>query len=123
MKGDVEMVRRLLLSGVSGNLCIIEFDETLLHCASKYNRTEIAQLLLTYKADIEARDINYQAPLHVAAKYNSTEVVQLLITHNAVIEARDRYNCTPVDTARSSTVNTEAVIRLLIKHAASASGS
>ena len=51
-----------------------------LHQAAFNNRTEVAQLLITHKADIEARDGLNQTPLHQAAFNNGTEVAQLLIT-------------------------------------------
>ena len=94
------------------------YNNTPLHLAARYNSTQIAQLLITHKADIEARDEDNNTPLHLAARYNCTEIAQLLITHKADIEARDKYNCTPVEKARNSWRNTEAVIRLLMKHGA-----
>ena len=95
-----------------------EFNSTPLHLAADQNSTEVAQLLITHKADIEARDEDNNTPLHLAACNSSTEVAQLLITHKADIEARDKDNCTPVEKVRNSWRNTEAVIRLLMKHAA-----
>ena len=61
---------------------------TPLHRAALCNSTEIAQLLIAHKADIEARNKYNNTPLHLAALYNSTEIAQLLITHKADIEAR-----------------------------------
>ena len=81
------------------------------------NSKEVAQLLITHEADIEARNKYNRTPLYEAAWNNSKEVAQLLITHEADIEARDKYNQTPVDVARKSWRNTEAVIRLLMEHA------
>ena len=119
---DVGIVSRLLSLGVSpDNRSGGVFNETALHAAAFNNSTEVAQLLITHKADIEARDKDNETPLFAAACYNSTEVAQLLITHKADIEARDKYNRTPLDVARNSWWNTEAVVRLLMEHAASIS--
>ena len=51
------------------------------------------------------------------------EVVQLLLEHHADIESRDENNQTPLDVARSvsSSINTEAVIRLLMEHTTNSS--
>ena len=98
-----------------------EYNRTPLHLAAWANSTEVAQLLITHKADIEARDKYNNTPLHLAAENNSTEIAQLLITHKADIEARGEYNRTPLEVARNSFMDTEAVIRLLMEHAANIS--
>ena len=115
--GDVEMVGRLLLSGVSINVrANVIYNNTPLHLAARYNRTEIAQLLITHKADIEARNEYNNTPLHLAARYNSTEIAQLLITHKADIEARDEDNNTPLHLAAEN--NSTEIAQLLIAHKA-----
>ena len=83
--------------------------------------TEVALLLITHKADIEARNKYNSSPLHSAALNNSTEVAKLLIIHKADIEARNKYNRTPLEVARNSYKDTKAVIGLLLKHAANIS--
>ena len=120
--GDVGAVGRLLSLGVSPDFCISDIiNRHSLHVAAIKNSTEIARLLITHKANIEARDKYNQTPLFVTAIYNSTEVVQLLIAHKADIEARDKDNLTPLDVARNSSKNTESVIGLLMKHTANPS--
>ena len=115
--GDVEMVGRLLLSGVSINVRTNDkYKTTPLHLAAGYNRSEIAQLLITHKADIEARDEYNNTPLHLAASNNSTEIAQLLITHKADIEARDEYNDTLLH--RAARYNSTEIAQLLITHKA-----
>ena len=98
-----------------------EDNKTPLFAAAFGNSTEVAQLLITHKTDIEARDEHNTTLLFAAAFNNSAEVAQLLITHKADIEARNKDNQTPLDVARNSWRNTEAVIRLLMDHAASIS--
>ena len=83
------------------------------------NSKEVAQLLITHEADIEARNKGNETPLFAAALNNSKEVAQLLITHEADIKARDKYNQTPLDVARLISLGkTKAVIQLLMEHAA-----
>ena len=93
-----------------------EDNKTPLFAAAFGNSTEVAQLLITHKTDIEARDEHNTTLLFAAAFNNSAEVAQLLITHKADIEARNKDNQTPLDVARNSWRNTEAVIRLLMEH-------
>ena len=67
------------------------------HLCIWQQHTEIAQLLITHKADIEARDEYNNTPLHgswqlvIKQPSDSTEIAQLLIAHKADIEARDEY--------------------------------
>ena len=115
-RDDVGMVGHLLSLGVSPDFRNDEFNRTPLHMAAFNNSTEVARLLITYKADIEARHKHNQTSLHVAAVKNSTEVAQLLITHKADIEARHKYNRTPLHEAAIN--NSAEVAQLLITHKA-----
>ena len=64
--GDVGMVGRLLSLGVSPDVRSNDvFIHTPLHYTALNNSTEIAQLLITHKADIEARDKYNCTPLDV----------------------------------------------------------
>ena len=120
--GNIGMVGRLLFSGISADVRNNnEYNRTPLHLTAYNNNTEVAQLLIAHKADIEARDEYNRTPLHYAAWKNSTEVAQLLIAHKADIEARDEDNRTPLEVARNFFMDTEAVIRLLMEHAANIS--
>ena len=98
---DVGIVSRLLSLGVSPDVRGSGFfNQTALQVAASNNSKEAAQLLITHKADIEARDEDNKTPLFAAAFSNSTEVARLLITHKADIEARDKYNEKPLFAAR-----------------------
>ena len=56
--GDVEMVGRLPLSGVSSDVRTSdEFDHKTLHIAAQHNSTEVAQLLITHKATIKQQKL------------------------------------------------------------------
>ena len=98
---DVGIVSRLLSLGVSPDVRDSGFfNQAALQVAAFNNSKEAAQLLITHKADIEARDEDNKTPLFAAAFSNSTEVARLLITHKADIEARDKYNEKPLFAAR-----------------------
>ena len=98
---DVGIVSRLLSLGVSPEVRDSGFfNQAALQVAAFNNSKEAAQLLITHKADIEARDEDNKTPLFAAAFSNSTEVARLLITHKADIEARDKYNEKPLFAAR-----------------------
>ena len=116
------MVGQLLSLGISPDIRGSDCPRSAhLHEAARNNNIEVAQLLITHKADIKARDEYNRMSLHWAARNNSTEVAQFLITHKADIEARDKYNQPPLDVAGNSYRNTKSVIRLLMKHTANTS--
>ena len=63
--GNVGMVGRLLSLGISPDADSSDiFNRTPLHLAVLKDSTEIAQLLITHKADIEARGEYNRTPLH-----------------------------------------------------------
>ena len=114
---DVGIVSRLLSLGVSPDVRDSGFfNQTALQVAAFNNSKEVAQLLITHKADIEARDEDNKTPLFAAAFSYSTEVAQLLINHKADIEARDEDNKTPLFAVAFS--NSTEVAQLLITHKA-----
>ena len=60
--------------------------------------------MLSYKADIEAKDKNNQTHLQNAAEYSKKGIVQLLLKHKADIKARDKDNKKPLQLARASSI-------------------
>ena len=116
--GDVGMVGRLLSFGVSQDVRSSNdiFNGRPLHVTARNNSTEVAQLLIIHRADIEARNDDNQTPLCETARNNCTEVAQLLITHVADSEARNINNQTPLYAAAIN--NSTEVAQLLITHRA-----
>ncbi|MDQ7826019.1 MAG: ankyrin repeat domain-containing protein [Candidatus Eremiobacteraeota bacterium] len=69
---------------------------TILHWAVKENFTDVAELLISRGADVNALTINGVSPLHWACEGNSLEMVDLLIRKGARLNARDRCGRTPL---------------------------
>ena len=75
----MKTVEQLLSQGASLDVCSSWLNQTPLHYAAYHNRTEVALMLLTHNADIEARDDDSRTPLHYATWFNSKGVAQLLL--------------------------------------------
>lgn len=56
----------------------------------------IADLLLSHKADINARTSDGQTPLHFAAQQGQLQAVEWLLKHGADVNARDNKGVTPL---------------------------
>ncbi|XP_035678814.1 GA-binding protein subunit beta-2-like [Branchiostoma floridae] len=93
-KGDVQIVRRGLEAGVDVNVkrdWRHWNDSTPLHVASKYGQTEVAELLIEHKAEVDARaELLQSTPLHWAALMGRTGTCELLIRHGADVMARNK---------------------------------
>ena len=63
-------------------------SQTVLHVASKSARLEIVDLLVKYKADINASDMDGFTPLHLAAMYGNIQVVKKLVETNADVNLK-----------------------------------
>ncbi|OAF66365.1 hypothetical protein A3Q56_05880 [Intoshia linei] len=120
-------------AAMEGSICIMaEICEraerlgilvTALHLASSNGEIDLCELLIQYKARIDAFDNNMQTPLHKAAQNGNSEIAQFLINNGANLEKRDSDNFTPflvaasyghVETLKtfiSNNVNIEAIDR------------
>ena len=56
----------------------------------------MAQLLLTDKAEVNARDKSGYTPLHWAVLHNQTELVKLLLSNKADVNAATDIGITPL---------------------------
>ena len=63
-------------------------SRTVLHVASQSAGPEIVDLLLKYKADINANDMDGFTPLHLAAMYGNIQVVKKLVELNADVNLK-----------------------------------
>jgi ankyrin repeat protein len=89
--------------------------ETALGNAAFWGRYEIAELLISAGADVNALTERRSTSLHSAARMGSVRVVRLLIENGANINAQDKDGKTPLDWCRSSDPHnadeTEKVLR------------
>lgn len=87
---------------------------TALHKACYNNNYEMAQLLLRYHANIEARTEMQWTPLHSAAKWNNAKLVALLLQHGANINAFSEGNQTPLHVATTVSSCRDTLLELFM---------
>lgn len=97
---NLEVVRRLLESGISPNNIDSEL-RTPLHLASCRGYTEMVQLLLEHGADPNQRDCIGNTPLHLAAVTNKISVVTLLLKAGTDVLSSDRHGHNPLQIAQT----------------------
>ena len=98
-KGDIEAVKQHLAAGADVNAGGV-FGKTPLHLAALKDHKEIAELLITNGADLNAEDeMNGMIPLHNAAGRGYNEIVKLLIAKGADVNAKFDNGDTPLDMA------------------------
>ena len=102
--GDIEYVKQALIKGENANAK--NHRETILHCAARTHQTEIAELLISKGADVNAADgtINGDTPLFhsikkvysVSKKKGHSEMTELLIKRGAEINYENLRGKTPL---------------------------
>ena len=88
-RGDLETVTALLKA--NPDLVFSKNDSyraTPLHGSAEGGRKDMAQLLLTNKADVNAMNKWGWTPLHLAVDKDSKDVAELLMTNKAEINAK-----------------------------------
>jgi cytohesin len=84
------MVELLLAQGAAANTHDTWRRETPLHAAAQRGHEDIAQLLITRGADMEARDAFGRTPLHIAAWEDRAGVAAVLLARGAQVDADTR---------------------------------
>jgi ankyrin repeat protein len=80
----LDIVRRLLEHGADPNIVCSDSHSTPLHGASSQGLLEVARLLLSYGAKVDAKDREGETPFKVAASNGYHEITKLLLEHGAV---------------------------------------
>ncbi|MDB6121650.1 MAG: Ankyrin repeat-like protein [Pedosphaera sp.] len=102
-KNQNDMLKLLLESGAKTDLKVTEnyietspyrsvvcTDFTPLHLATSLKQKETAELLLKYKANVNASDSEGRTPLVLAQQKNSKELFELLVNHQADVSVLDK---------------------------------
>ena len=102
-EGDADRVRKLLDAGADVNIRNANkgrLQYTPLHWAAHYGHLEIAELLISRGADLDAEDPAYSTPLYLAAEEGYPKVVEFLISKGAEVNVKSNtWGYTPLDRA------------------------
>ena len=109
-KGDLEKINALLKENPDLASSKDYGGETPLHWAAIKGNKEVAELLLKYKADVNAKNTAGETPLHIAARHGHLEIAELLLANNADVNAENHNGFTPLDCAYKN------VVELLRQH-------
>ena len=63
------------------------------------NTKELAELLLEYDGDVDARDIEGWTPLHAACATGNLQMINVLVDHGASLTSTNNDDCMPIDVA------------------------
>ena len=94
---------------------LIYFNQTPLHIACEGNCFDIAKLLISNGADINAVDSHLNTPLHIACFHNYYDIVELLISSGAEIMCYNDINDIPLHMACKTNNSSRAIDLLLSK--------
>lgn len=118
--GDVSTLIALLEGGADPNLLDGPLPYHPLDYAAMHDRADVADLLIAFGADMNAKDNLYgETPLHQAiaageiAPRVHLDVVRLLIDRGADVNAKDRIGLTPLDHAKRYAPNAGLLQMLL----------
>jgi ankyrin repeat protein len=115
-KGDLATVQALLKDNPDLALSRDKGGRTALQWAAILGFKEISQVLLDYKADINARDSGGMTPLHFALLQGHKDELQLLLDNKADVNAGDITGATPLQYAVG--YNVKDFVELLLSYKA-----
>lgn len=101
--GQTDMVSYLLEEGADPNVASDnQFLIAPLHSACAVSNYRVAELLIRYGADINAKQLQGYTPMHSAAHKGSKDIAELLLKNGADINARTDNGKTPLSLAIES---------------------
>jgi hypothetical protein len=111
---DLEKVRALIKDHPDLAFSKDDNGVTPLHYAAAMGSEDMAELLLTNRADVNAKANNGMTPLHAAAAMGHRDVVELLLANKADVNVKNNKDWTPL---RYATENGHTdVVELLREH-------
>ena len=84
-QNSIQEVKRLIDKGIDVNEEALNFQVIPLHIAAYKGHEEIAKLLISNGADINAKAITGNTALHLATQNNNFNIVRLLLAYKANI--------------------------------------
>jgi hypothetical protein len=113
-RGDTDMINYLASQGVNVS-CHVTDLLTPLHAVSRWSiNLDAATALLSWGADIDARDYLGYTPLRWAATQGRVEMIKLLVGRGADINTPDNYGFTPLyDATRAGHEETAKLLEQL----------
>lgn len=98
--GHLPIVKLLLDKGANPNIAANnQFKVAPIHSACAISNFEIVNLLITYRADVNAKQMQGVTPLHATAHNGQTKLLKLLIDNGADINAKMDNGQTPLSMA------------------------
>ena len=109
--GDASLVKTLLEYKANPDLSNRSTGETALMRAATQNELTSAQLLVYYKADIDAPDKQGETALIKAVRAKAEDIVALLVSVGAEVDLADYTGMTPLDHARR--IGNQRIVKIL----------
>ncbi len=114
--GNLEKVKELLKGDPNLVVTIDDAGDTPLYVAVANGRKDVAEFLLSHKANVNAKSTDGLAPLHWAAAIGNKDMVELLLAHHADVDIKNNNGETPLHLA--VVFNYKDVVELLLAHGA-----
>jgi ankyrin repeat protein len=111
-KGALNIVKNLVLKGANIETGHYKTGTTPLMAASLNGHKEVADLLISSGANIQARIRNGETALFKASKGGHSDIVEILLDNGADISERDIADSTPL--IHAAKAGHDAVVRLLV---------
>lgn len=113
--GHFTVVNQLLDKGANPNTASNNsFKVAPIHSACAISAVELAELLIKYGANVNAKQMQGVTPLHSAAHNGQTKLTKLLIDHGADLHAKTDSGQTPLHLAMEK--NFQETAEVLITH-------
>ena len=115
-EGNVERVKELLEANPDLASVADDLGDNPLHCAAGRGQEAVIILLLSHRAEVNAKGAFDETPLHRAARQGHASAVELLLANKADVNAQGIEGKTPLQVAVFN--GHESVVRLLLANQA-----